>query len=96
MSAPSADAAAMACWASPLALGVQFRDIIVSVDGWRVRSASQYAAVTRFQQDDLMAFTVWRDGRYQDLQVRVPERIFGTRFKDHRGPPLAPLTAFTA
>jgi tetratricopeptide (TPR) repeat protein len=79
----------------PLGLGLQSTDIIVGVDGWRVHDASQYAAVTRFQHDDLMALTIWRDGRYQDLQVRVPERVFGTRFKDHRGPPPALRPAAT-
>jgi hypothetical protein len=71
----------------PHALGMRFTDIIVGIDGWRVRTAAQYLAVTRFRHDDMMALTVWRDGRYQDLRVRVPERSFGTRFADHRAAP---------
>ncbi len=69
----------------PTALGMQITDIIVGVNGWRVRSANQYIAVTRFRNDDAMTLTVWRDRRYQELTLRVPERSFGTRFKDHRG-----------
>ena len=92
---PSDGAAFATFGPRPLALGMEFSDIIVSVNGWRVRSATQFAAVTRFQHDDLMALTVWRAGRYQDLQVRVPERMFGTRFKDHRGRPPARQPAAT-
>jgi len=31
-----------------------------------------------------MKLLVWRDGRYQDLSVRVPERSMATRFKEYR------------
>jgi hypothetical protein len=75
--------------ARALALGMQRTDIIVAVNGWRVRAANQYIAVTRFSNDDMLNLTVWRDGKYQELRVRVPERSFGTRFKDHRGEPPA-------
>ena len=66
------------------AAGLQRTDIIVAVDGWRVRDTAQYLAATRFSHDDLMKLLVWRDGRYQDLSVRVPERSMGTRFKEYR------------
>ena len=71
----------------PRALGMQTTDIIVAVNGWRVRSADQYIAVTRFSHDDVMTLTIWRDAKYQEVRIRVPERSFGTRFKDHRGDP---------
>ena len=68
------------------AAGLQKTDVIVGVDGWRVRNTSQYLAATRFSNDDVMKLLVWRAGRYQDLTLRVPERSMGTRFKDHRIP----------
>ena len=75
------------------ALGMQFTDIIVAVNGWRVRTANQYISVTRFSNDDLLTLTVWRDGKYRELRLKVPERSFGTRFTDHRGEPPVPQPA---
>jgi S1-C subfamily serine protease len=66
------------------AAGLRRTDVIVAVDGWRVRNVSQYLAASRFVHDEKMTFLVWRDGRYQDLSARVPERSMGTRLKDYR------------
>jgi len=63
-------------------LGFEPGDIIVGVDGWRVHDVGQYQVAVRFSYDEMMAFTVFRKGRYQELRVRVPERWLGTRFTD--------------
>jgi S1-C subfamily serine protease len=69
--------------------GLKRTDIIVGVDGWRVRTADQLRVVSRLKFDDLITFTVWRDGAYKQVHARVPERWLGTRFVDHRGKPRA-------
>lgn len=78
------DGVAFATW-GPRATdtGIRPTDIIVGMDGWRVRNTDQYIVLSRLQFDDVMVLTVWRDGRYQDVRVRVPERWFGTRFMNH-------------
>jgi hypothetical protein len=65
-------------------LGVHTGDIFVAVDGVRVRSYPQYALVWRLSNDQQVTLTVWRDGRYQQLPLRVPQRWFGVAFDSYR------------
>jgi hypothetical protein len=67
--------------------GLRPTDVIVGVDQWRVRSWWQYAVAARFSLDPAMTFTVWRNGRYQQIKATVPERWFGVRLQDYRGRP---------
>ncbi len=68
------------------ATGLRPTDVVVGVDGWRVRTPGQYGVLARLSHDDAMALTVWRDGRYQQLRTRVPERWLGVQLRDHHGP----------
>ena len=63
-------------------LGFEPADIIVGVDGWRVHDSDQYQVAVRFTFDEAMTYTVFRQGRYQQVRVVSPERWLGTQFKD--------------
>jgi hypothetical protein len=63
-------------------LGFEPGDIIVGVDGWRVHDVDQYQIAIRFSYDDAVTFTIFRQGKYQELKINVPERWLGTRFAD--------------
>lgn len=67
------------------ATGLRQSDVIIGIDGWRVRNFAQFAVVTRLRHDDRMTFVVWRDGRFQELHATVPERWFGLPIVDYRG-----------
>ena len=62
--------------------GLLPQDIIVGIDQWRLRSATHYNVASRFQHNQAMTFTVWRDGRYRQVKANVPERWLGARFQD--------------
>jgi tetratricopeptide (TPR) repeat protein len=64
-----------------LKAGLRAGDVIVGVDGWRIRTAGQYEAVVRFDRADAMIFTVWRGG-YQQLRATVKDRWLGVRLVD--------------
>jgi tetratricopeptide (TPR) repeat protein len=64
------------------AAGLQPNDVIVGIDDWRVHNVPEYKVTTRLSHDATMKLTVWRNGRYRQLQARVPQRWFGVRFKD--------------
>jgi len=64
-------------------IGLREHDVLVSIDGIRMRNIKQYYVVTRLSHDDHMTLVVWRDGRYQQLQVVVPQRYFSVVFYDY-------------
>jgi len=65
-------------------LGVHGGDIFVAVDGVRVRNYAQYALVWRLSNDQNVTLTVWREGRYRQLLLNVPQRWFGVAFDSYR------------
>lgn len=67
------------------ARGLQFRDIIVGVDEWRLRTAAQYPILANLRHDENMTFTVWRDGAYQQIHAQVRQRWLGAELEDVEG-----------
>jgi hypothetical protein len=67
------------------ATGLRATDIVVGVDTWRVRNNRQYIALMRMSHDPALTMTVWRDGRYQQLRLRVPERWLAAVLRDYVG-----------
>jgi hypothetical protein len=68
-------------------IGLRPTDIIVGVDGWRVRDVRQFNLVSRFSHDPMMAIVVWRGGGYEQGSYRVPQRWLGVVFADSHGVP---------
>jgi tetratricopeptide (TPR) repeat protein len=57
------------------AIGIRQDDIVVGVDEWRVRTQPQYSiALALRPTEDAVTLTVFRDGRYRQLALRMPER----------------------
>ena len=67
----------------PAKSGLRPKDVIIGVDEWRVHDVGQYTLASRFRFDDTMTFTVWRDGRYQQVRARVPQRWLGVGFRGY-------------
>lgn len=62
--------------------GLRATDVLVGIDGSRVRSDRQLAVVIRLALGDEMTFTVWRDGRYVTLPATLPQRWLGVTTAD--------------
>jgi type II secretory pathway component PulC len=58
-------------------------DVLVGVDEWRVRMPDQYQVLADLRHDESMTFTVWRDGRYEQIHATVRERWLGLRLDDY-------------
>lgn len=56
--------------------GLWAGDIIVGLDGWRVRTVDQYHAVDSIPGVEVedMTFTVWKAGVYREVKATFPER----------------------
>jgi hypothetical protein len=54
--------------------GLEAGDIVVGVDGWRVRSYRQYLQVAAFDWRPDMKMHVWRKGRYLEVPVHLFNR----------------------
>ena len=65
--------------------GIWAGDVIVGLDGWRVRNTYQYAAVNRFGTVDVpqMTFTLWRSGAYREVQATFPHRWLYVQLDDY-------------
>ncbi|MCC7180854.1 MAG: hypothetical protein IT177_20915 [Acidobacteria bacterium] len=66
-------------------VGLKATDVIVGLDGWRVRGHRQYVFIAELSHDEAMTFTVWRNGRYEEVRTKVPERWLGVGLDDYRG-----------
>lgn len=56
------------------AAGLQPKDIIVALDGYRVDSDPQYCFIRALTMDSKMDFIVWRGDKYLEVQASVPGR----------------------
>ena len=63
--------------------GLRRTDIIVGLDGYRVRTTDQVYLVSRLDDDDLMRFVVWRDNAYVEVPARVPQRRLGATWRTY-------------
>jgi tetratricopeptide (TPR) repeat protein len=70
--------------------GLRGGDVIVGLDGYRVRSYDQYHSVRHFQAlpSDAreMRLRVWRQTRYLDIDASVLGRFFGVNMRTYGGP----------
>jgi hypothetical protein len=73
----------------PASAGLEREDVIVRVDGWRVRTAPQLIEAMRLSFDSAVTFTVWRGHRYEEIQAKVPQRLLGVDFRTYV-PPVQP------
>jgi hypothetical protein len=72
------------------AVGLRDGDLIVAVDGVRVRHTGQFAAALRLRDEEDMDLVVWRGAAYRSLHVRLPQRWVGETTRTHRAGPRRP------
>jgi tetratricopeptide (TPR) repeat protein len=65
------------------ARGLKRSDVIVGIDEWRVRTAAQYPILADLRHDETMTFTVWREGRYEQIHTHMRERWLGMELADY-------------
>lgn len=88
LSGPPTDGVAFATFGRRVeAIGLRRDDIIVGVDEWRLRTARQYSVLADLRHDETMTFTVWRDGRYEQIHAVLRERWLGVELKDYESAP---------
>jgi tetratricopeptide (TPR) repeat protein len=63
--------------------GLRPTDVLVALDGYRIRSTGQYHVVARGSFEPTMHFIVWRDGRNQRVDAHVPQRLMGVGMDTH-------------
>lgn len=64
--------------------GLRQTDVIVGIDGVRVRSESQADVMMRASHHATIRFTVWRDGAYTTVTGTLPQRWFGCGIHTYR------------
>jgi hypothetical protein len=64
--------------------GLRKTDVIVGIDGVRVRSDGQATVVLRASHDAALRFTVWREGAYITVKGTLPQRWLGSAYRTYR------------
>jgi hypothetical protein len=67
-------------------IGLRQDDVIVAIDGLRVRDQWARTLITSLRLEPDMKVVVWRDGRYEELALDVPQRWFGATFETYKPP----------
>ena len=72
--------------------GIQWGNVIVAIDGFRVRDASSYDVVKALSQSPRMKLVIWRGKSYDEIEVELWDRMFRVdidNFKPAGPPPTA-------
>ncbi len=64
--------------------GLRQTDVIVGIDGVRVRWDGQATVILRASHDAAVSFTVWRDGAYTTVKGTLPQRWLGAAYKTYK------------
>jgi hypothetical protein len=67
-------------------LGLRPGDVIVALDGYRIRNVKQYRLVRSLTEDPKMGLVVWHDDRYLEVQAARPYRSLGSELGPYRAP----------
>ena len=59
--------------------GLRSNDVIVALDGWRLRSLRQLGVAMTFDDAPDLVLFVWRDGAYVEFKLRLASRHLGSR-----------------
>jgi tetratricopeptide (TPR) repeat protein len=63
--------------------GLALGDVIVALDGYRVRNFEQYQVVRSFTDSPQMALIAWHGGRYVEIRTSQKERRFGVDMRSY-------------
>jgi hypothetical protein len=64
-------------------VGLKSGDVIVAVDGYRVRSTAQYLKVNEMTDSPKIQLIVWSNGGYHEIVAEVPGRHFDFVIRDY-------------
>lgn len=64
-------------------VGLSKGDVIVAVDGYRVRSSAQYLKVNGLTDNPKIQLIVWSNGGYREIVAEVPGRHFDFVIRDY-------------
>ena len=67
-------------------LGLGAGDVLVAIDGYRIRNKSQYYLVRDLKRDPMISYIVWQKGHYVEAKGNVPQRILGATIADYLSP----------
>jgi hypothetical protein len=81
---PADGAFILKSWPLAERFGLRPGDIIVGLDGHRVRSRRQYILINLFSDDPEMTLVVFRHPKYFELKVRTPWRRLGVEMRSHK------------
>ena len=70
--------------------GLHLGQIIVGLDGWRMRNHLQYSAIHAFSDDPDMRFVVWDKDQYLEVKARSYNRNFEINIPDYKPAPSDP------
>jgi hypothetical protein len=73
--------------------GLRDGDVIVALDGYRVRDYAQYSVVRDLSGDPAMRFVYFRDGRYLVAEGRFPQRAIADYLRNWIRPAARPPAA---
>jgi hypothetical protein len=65
-------------------LGMREDDVVIAVDGIRVRNLAQYRVAAGASTDETMRLTVWRGGKYIDIGAQLRYRWIVSRMKTYQ------------
>jgi hypothetical protein len=68
--------------------GLRNGDVLVAVDGYRVRDYAQYTVVRDLSRDPAMQFVYFRNGRYLVAEGRFPRRAVSDYLRNWNRPPV--------
>jgi hypothetical protein len=63
--------------------GLRVGDIIVALDGYRIRTGGQYIRVSGLTEDPKMQLIVWNSAGYREVSAQVPGRHFDFVLRDY-------------
>ncbi len=66
-------------------VGLNRGDVVVAVNGIRVRNMVQYAYGRGITGTNDMTLVVWQNGRYSEIAANPPEHRFGVDMEDYHG-----------
>ena len=84
LSAPPRDGVALtrgSALAQQLGLGVG--NVLVAIDGYRIRNKAQYYFVRALKRDPMITYIVWKMDHYVEVKGKVPRRSLGVRIADY-------------
>jgi hypothetical protein len=84
---PTDGVAILKTWPQAERVGLKAGDVIVALDGYRVRSQRQYLLVRGFSDDPELSLILFRHPGYLEVKARSANRLLGFEMRSHKSSP---------